>query len=74
MQVKRAGVFFFKDEPQFATYESRRWIANYLRSCRASRGNLGCRRYTVTRDGFGRYSVSLNYPGSPTAIILMHGA
>ena len=67
---KRAGIFYFQDEPQFAGYESRAWLAHYLRACRSSRGNMGCKRYAVTRAGFGKYTVRLNTSDSPTAVIL----
>jgi hypothetical protein len=68
--MKTAGLFYFADEPQFASAESRTWIAHYLRSCRNARGNMGRKRYNVRRDGFGRYSVQLRYSGSPMAIIV----
>jgi hypothetical protein len=70
--MKATGLFYFANEPQFAGAESRAWIAHYLRSCRNSRGNTGCKRYDVRRDGFGRYSVQLRYQGSPVAIIITH--
>lgn len=70
--MKTNALFYFADEPQFATTESRAWTANYLRAARNSRGNLGVKRYTVARHGFGRYTVRLNYSGSPTAVIVTH--
>ena len=70
--MKTAGLFYFADEPQYATSESRQWIAHYLRACRNSRGNLGIRRYQVRREGFGRYTVRLNYSDSPVAVIVTH--
>ena len=70
--MKKAGVFYFKDEPQYATYESRTYLAHYLRACRNARGNMGCRRYIVTREGFGCYTVQLRYSGSPVAVIVTH--
>jgi len=70
--MKTTGLFYFADEPQFAGTESRAWIAHYLRACRNSRGNMGCKRFDVRRDGFGRYSVQLRYQGSPVAIIITH--
>ena len=72
--IKRAGVFYFADEPQFATYASRAWLANRMRAWRSARGNLGAPMYTVRREKFGKYTVQLRYTGSPVAIILMHGA
>jgi hypothetical protein len=70
--MKNAGLFYFADEPQFATTETRPWLANYLRACRNSTGNLGIKRYKVTRHSFGRYLVQLNYSGSPVAVIVTH--
>lgn len=70
--MKKAALYFFEDEPQFATYESRNWTAHYLRSCRNSKGNLNCKRFDVKRTGFGRYSVQLRYSGSPVAVIVTH--
>lgn len=70
--MKTAGLFYFADEPQFATSESREYLSHYLRSCRNSRGNLNCKRYDVKRTGFGRYTVQLRYTGSPVAVIVTH--
>ena len=70
--MKTAGLFYFADESQFATTESRAYLAHYLRSCRNSRGNLNCKRYEVKRTAFGRYTVQLCYTGSPVAIIVTH--
>ena len=70
--MKTAGLFYFADEPQFATSESREYLSHYLRACRNSRGNLNCKRYDVKRTGFGRYTVQLRYPGSPVAVIVTH--
>ena len=70
--MKTGGVFYFADEPQFATSASRAWIANYLRACRNSLGNHGIPRYQVKRHGFGRYTVRLNTTDSPTAVIVTH--
>jgi hypothetical protein len=70
--MKTAGLFYFEDEPQFAGTESRAWIAHYLRACRNLRGNLGMKRYIVTRHSFGRYTVRLNTQGSPVAVIVTH--
>ena len=36
--IKRAGVFYFEDEPERATYASRAWLANKLRAWRSARG------------------------------------
>ena len=72
--IKRAGVFYFEDEPERATYASRAWLANKLRAWRSARGNMGAPMYEVRRDRFGRYTVRLRYTGSPVAVILMHGA
>ena len=70
--MKTAGLFYFADQPQFACSESREYLSHYLRACRNSRGNLNCKRYNVKRTGFGRYTVQLNYPGSPVAVIVTH--
>lgn len=70
--MKTAGLFYFADEPQFAAAESRAYLAHYLRACRNSRGNFNCKRYDVKRTGFGRYTVQLQYPGSPVAVIVTH--
>lgn len=70
--MKTAGLFYFADEPQFATTESRAYLAHYLRACRNSRGNLNCKRYEVKRTAFGRYTVQLRYTGSPVAVIVTH--
>ena len=72
--IKSAGVFYFADEPERATYASRAWLANKMRAWRSARGNLGARMYTVRRERFGKYTVQLRYSGSPVAVILMHGA
>ena len=69
--MKTAGIFYFADEPQFCTTASRLWLANALWSYRnAANGNKN--RYTVKRQCFGRYTVQLNYPGSPMAVIVTH--
>jgi len=70
--MKTAGLFYFADEPQFATSATRQYLAHYLRACRNSRGNLNCKRYDVKRTGFGRYTVQLRYTGSPVVIIVTH--
>lgn len=70
--MKTAGLFYFADEPQFSTAESRAWIAHYLKCARNARGNMGKKLYQVTRTGFGRYTVQLQYPGSPMAVIVTH--
>lgn len=70
--MKTAGLFYFADEPQFATTADRAWVANYLRSCRNAKGNLGAPRYEVKRRGFGRYTVQLRYQGSPIAVVVTH--
>jgi hypothetical protein len=67
--MKTDSLFYFEDEPQFATHGSRSWTANYLRACRNARGNLGMRPYRVTRHAPGHYSVQLQYTGSPIAIL-----
>ena len=72
--IKRAGAFYFADEPQFATYASRAWLANKMRAWRSARGNLGAHMYTARRERFGKYTIQLRYSGSPVAVILMHGA
>lgn len=69
--MKTAGLFYFADEPQFATTASRAWIANALRSYR-NRENGNRSRYTVRRHGLGRYTIQLNYSGSPVAVIVTH--
>ena len=72
MYHKKAGIFYFADEPQFATAAPRKWLAHYLRACRNSRGNLNMKRYAVTRHSFGRYTVRLNTQDSPVAVIVTH--
>lgn len=69
--MKTAGLFYFADEPQYATTASRAWIANALRAYR-NRENGNAKRYTVKRHGLGRYTVQLNYTGSPVAVIVTH--
>lgn len=71
--MKNYAIFYFTDEPQFVSENSRAWAANYLRACRSSRGNRGMRRYTVKRTAFGRYTVQLNTLGSPVAVITTNG-
>ena len=71
--MKTSGLFYFTDEPGFAGRESREWISHYLKTCRNSRGNMGCNRFLVKREGIGRYSVRLNQKGSPVAIIITRG-
>lgn len=70
--MKTAGLFYFADEPQFSTTESREYLAHRLRCWRNARKHSGQKTYKVTRDGFGRYTVRLQYPGSPVAVIVTH--
>jgi hypothetical protein len=70
--MKTAGLFYFADEPQFSTTESREYLAHRLKCWRNARGNMGKKIYQVTRTGFGRYTVQLRYFGSPVAVIVTH--
>jgi hypothetical protein len=70
--MKTAGLFYFADEPQFSTTASREYLAHRLKCWRNARGNMGKKIYQVTRTGFGRYTVQLQYPGSPVAVIVTH--
>jgi hypothetical protein len=72
LNMKKAVVYYFEDQPQFAGYEPRSWAAHYLRACRNSRGNMGMNRYIVARQSFGKYTIRLNMQDSPIAIILTH--
>lgn len=59
--------YYFSDEPQFVSVVDRKWTADYIRSLRnINNGNR--QRYTVKRTNAG-FSIRLNYPNSPTAII-----
>jgi len=68
--MKTAGLFYFADTPQFSTAESRVSLAFYLRYCRNAEIVPGVRRFIVKREGFGRYTVRLNYVDSPVAVIV----
>ena len=66
--MKQIPTFYFEDEPQFACNDPREYIAHLLRAYRKNK------RYILRRVSAGRYSVVLNYPGSPGAMILTRGA
>ena len=70
--MKTAGLFYFADTPQFSTAESREWLAFYLRYCRNAEIVSGVPRFIVKREGFGRYTVRLNYVDSPIAVVVTH--
>jgi hypothetical protein len=70
--MKTAGLFYFADTPQFSTAEPRVSLAFYLRYCRNAEIVPGVRRFIVKREGFGRYTVRLNYVDSPIAVIVTH--
>jgi len=70
--MKTKALFYFVDSPQFRSVESRAWAANYFRALR-NRANGNARSYTVKRVAFGRYTIQLNYTGSPVATIITNG-
>jgi hypothetical protein len=67
--MKPTPIFYFEDEPKFASPESRAAIANRLRSYRC-RENGNAARYTIKRISTGFYTVRLKTSGSPTACII----
>ena len=71
--MKTKPLFYFVDTPQFRSVESRAWAANYFRALR-NRENGNKRSYTIKRVESGRYTIQLNYTGSPVATIITNGA
>ena len=68
--MKTTPIFYFVDEPQFATKESRAYIANSLRAFRNKAEHKG--RYILKRLQPHTYMVSTG-DHSAKAIIITHG-
>lgn len=54
--TKPSFLFYFADEPQFATVASRAWVANSLRAYRRQPGKFRVYR-TAARVGAGCYTI-----------------
>lgn len=68
--TKPIPTFGFIDEPQFRTPDNRARLANAMRHYRYARKASGARQYHLVRMSPGRYLVTLDYPGAPTAEII----